>query len=127
MRYRLCLIILSGLLGALVPAGVAHAEPASENTFTFNVVCDGQPLTFTVVIAAHPPSSNGAAGHVVGSSGVGVLMGLSVLDLTTGESTEIFGRPLAERQELATCTYTFEPLLPAFLVFTAEVLLTPRN
>ena len=58
--------------------------------------------------------------------GVGVLMGLSVRNLLTGEETVIFSKPLAERQELPTCTYTW-PFAPPFLLFTAQVLFTPRT
>ena len=127
MRYALRLLVLAALLAAALPAGLAQADPANVNTFTFDVVCDGQPLALTVMTAAHPPSSNGAAAHVVGDTRVGVLMGLSVRNLLTGEETVIFTKPLAERQELATCTYTFDPVLPPFLLFTAEVLRTPRS
>jgi hypothetical protein len=124
---RLGAMLALVLAGAVALAGVAQADPANEKTFTVDVVCEGQPLTITVMMAAHPPSSNGAAGHIVGSTPVGVLMGLSVRNLITGEDTVILERPIAERQDLATCSYTFEPLLPPFLVFTASILLTPRS
>jgi hypothetical protein len=124
--FRLGASLALVLLGAGTLAGVAEADPANPNTLTFEAVCDGQPLTLTVMLAAHPPSANGAAAHVVGSTSVGVLMGLSLLDLTSGETTVILSKPIAEREALATCSYTW-PLLPPFLVFTAEVLFTPRS
>lgn len=124
---RLAALLVFVLLGAACLAGTARADPANENTFTFAAVCNRQALTITVMMAAHPPSANGAAGHVVGSTDVGVLMGLSLLDLTTGQSTVLFSKPIAEHRSLTTCTYTFEPLLPPFLVFTATVLTTPMG
>ena len=124
---RLVAVLALVLAGAAWQGTVAQADPANENTFTFAAVCEGKPLTITVMMAAHPPSSNGAAGHIVGGTGNGVVMALSVHNLLTGEDTKIFSKPIAEQQELATCTYTFEPLLPPFLVFTATVLLTPQS
>ena len=125
MRYALRLLVLAALLAAALPAGLAQADPANENTFTFDIVCEGEPLTITGMMV-DPPSTNGAAGHVVGANGIGVLMGLSVRNLLTGEETVIFSKPIAERQELLTCTYTW-PFAPPFLLFTAQVLLTPRT
>lgn len=125
MRHALRLLVLAALLAAALPAGLAQADPANENTITFDAVCDGRPLTITGMLV-HPPSTNGAAGHVVGSSAIGVVMGISYRNLLTGEETVIFSKPIAERQELVTCTYTW-PLAPPFLLFTAQVLFTPRT
>jgi hypothetical protein len=121
---RLGPVLTLALAGALSQAGLAQADPANENTFTFDVVCEGQLVTITGMLV-QPPSINGAAGHVVGTNVIGVLMGLSVGNLLTGEETVILSRPIAERQELTTCTYTW-PLAPPFLLFTAHVLFTPR-
>jgi len=117
--------LLALALAAAVATGPAQADPANENTFTFDVLCEGQPVTITAMLAAHPPATNGSAGFIAGSTSVGVLMSLSVENRLTGETTVIFIRPIAERQELTTCTYTW-PLAPSFLVFTAQVLFTPR-
>jgi len=123
---RLVMVVALALLGAGTLAAAAKADPANANTLTFDAVCEGQPLTLTVMLAAHPPSANGAAAHVADSTGVGVLMGLSVLNLITGENTVILSKPIVERHALTTCTYTW-PIAPSFLVFTADVLFTPRS
>ena len=122
---RLGAVLALAVAAAIVATGDAQADPANENTFTFDVLCDGQPLTLTGMMAAHPPATNGSAAFIAGSTSVGVLMGLSVENLLTGETTVLVSRPIADQQELTTCTYTW-PLAPSFLFFTAQVLFTPR-
>ena len=119
-------VLLTLALAATVAADAAQAAPSNDNTFTFEVLCEGQPVTITGMMAAHEGSTNGYAGFAAGSNSVGVLMGLSVENLLTGETTVIVDRPITDRQELTTCTYTW-PLAPSFLLFTAQVLFTPRG
>ena len=118
--------LLALALAATIAAGAAQAAPSNDNTFTFEVLCEGQPVTITGMMAAQEGSTNGSAGFAAGSNAPGVLMGLSVENLLTGETTVIVNRPIVDRQRLTTCTYTW-PFAPSFLLFTAQVLFTPRG
>lgn len=92
----------------------ASADPI-QHFGTFTIQCNGEQFE----IVSKPGSSN-----FVATTGVSILMGLTVVDTATGEVLDEFHKPYTEHQDVTICR---DLSAEAGITITLEVLNTPPN
>jgi len=117
MRRLIACMFASALLGLMVLAPGAGADPTNHFTVSFTIICGGQSL----VIVSKPGSSNVITVNGQSSTSVSVLFGLHVTD-DQGNVVVDFQKP--GNPPVQTCTDTS---WPSGWTATAETIITPAH
>ena len=139
MRRFLYAMLIAGALLTTAALGPVAADPSPENpqALARTIVCENGQTYDIIVVAA------GAAGHIVGATGVVILTSAAwvetYIDPATGQVvSESFGpfpvghgKRTGQQADLITCTYdvTYEDAVRGTVqrAVTVEVFITPRG